>query len=84
MQRGLGSCVAALKNMQDAEKANYLPLVLRGCSRDMAFDAQCEGCRSVYRHKRLEVFLPAAGSFSRTVSFWRILCRMESGGLGRY
>lgn len=56
MQRGLGSCVAALKNMQDAEKANYLPLVLRGCSRDMAFDAQCEGCRSVYLYELITEF----------------------------
>ncbi len=56
MQRGLGSCVAALKGMQDAEKEKYLPLVLWGCSRDMAFDAQCEGCRSVYLYELITEF----------------------------
>ncbi|MDE6619579.1 MAG: hypothetical protein K2K74_03635 [Lachnospiraceae bacterium] len=56
MQRGLGSCTAALKNMQDAEKETFLPLVLWGCSRDMAFDAQCEGCRSVYLYELISEF----------------------------
>lgn len=63
MQRGLGSCVAALKNMQDAEKENYLPLVLWGCSRDMAFDAQCEGCRSVYLYELITEFPDKAPFF---------------------
>lgn len=56
MQRGLGSCVAALKKMQDAEKEKFLPLVLWGCSRDMAYDAQCEGCRSVYLYELITEF----------------------------
>ncbi|MDE7479345.1 MAG: hypothetical protein K2M91_15660, partial [Lachnospiraceae bacterium] len=56
MQRGLGSCVVALKNTQDAEKEKYLPLVLWGCSRDMAYDAQCEGCRSVYLYELITEF----------------------------
>lgn len=56
MQRGLGSCVVALKKMQDAEKERFLPLVLWGCSRDMAFDAQCEGCRSVYLYELIAEF----------------------------
>ncbi|MDE7416409.1 MAG: hypothetical protein K2N44_08925 [Lachnospiraceae bacterium] len=56
MQRGLGSCVVALKKMQDAEKEKFLPLVLWGCSRDMAFDAQCEGCRSVYLYELITEF----------------------------
>lgn len=56
MQRGLGSCATALKNMQDAEKETFLPLVLWGCSRDMAFDAQCEGCRSVYLYELITEF----------------------------
>lgn len=46
MQRGLGSCVAALKNMNDSEKERFQPLVLWGCSREMAYDAQCEDSRS--------------------------------------
>ncbi len=32
------------------------PLVLWGCSRDMAFDAQCEGCRSVYLYELIVQF----------------------------
>ncbi len=30
MRRGLGSCAAALKNMQDEEKEKFQPLVLWG------------------------------------------------------
>ena len=54
MQRGLGSCVLELKNTQDKDK--FLPLVLWGCSRDMAYDAQCEGCRSVYLYQLITLF----------------------------
>lgn len=54
MQRGLGSCVLELQNTQDIEK--YRPLVLWGCSRDMAYDAQCEGCRSVYLYQLITQF----------------------------
>lgn len=56
MQRGLGSCVLALKNMSETEKEKMKPLVLWGCSRDMAFDAQCEGCRSVYLYELIVQF----------------------------
>lgn len=56
MQRGLGSCVAALKNMDDSEKEWFQPLVLWGCSRDMAYDAQCEGCRSFYLYELIMEF----------------------------
>ncbi len=48
MQCGLGSCVLALKNMEDAQKEAFRSIVLWGCSREMAFDAQCEGCMSIY------------------------------------
>ena len=34
MLRGLGSCVLELRNTRDIEK--FRPLVLWGCSRDMA------------------------------------------------
>ena len=54
MQRGLGSCVLELQSTQDIEK--YRPLVLWGCSRDMAYDAQCEGCRSVYLYQLITQF----------------------------
>lgn len=54
MQRGLGSCVLELKNTQDIEK--FRPLVLWGCSRDMAYDAQCEGCRSFYLYQLITQF----------------------------
>ena len=47
MQRGLGSCVLALKNMEEAQKEAVRSVVLWGCSRDLAYDAQCEGCRSI-------------------------------------
>lgn len=56
MQRGLGSCVVALKNMDDLEKERFRPLVLWGCSRDMAYDAQCEGCRSFYLYELIIEF----------------------------
>lgn len=58
MQRGLGSCVLELRNTQDIEK--FRPLVLWGCSRDMAYDAQCEGCRSVYLYQLITQFPDAA------------------------
>lgn len=54
MQRGLGSCVLELQGTQDIEK--YRPLVLWGCSRDMAYDAQSEGCRSVYLYRLITQF----------------------------
>lgn len=54
MQRGLGSCVLELQNTRDMEK--YRSLVLWGCSRDMAYDAQCEGCRSVYLYRLIAQF----------------------------
>ena len=54
MQRGLGSCVLELKNTQDKEK--FRPLVLWGCSRAMAYDAQSEGCRSVYLYRLITQF----------------------------
>ncbi len=56
LQRGLGSCVLALKNMSDSEKERFQPLVLWGCSRDMAYDAQCEGCRSFYLYELIMEF----------------------------
>jgi len=56
MQRGLGSCVVALKKLQDAEKEKFHPLVLWGCSHDMAYDAQCERCRSVYLYELITEF----------------------------
>ncbi|MDE6365554.1 MAG: hypothetical protein K2L86_15050 [Lachnospiraceae bacterium] len=56
MQCGLGSCVAALKKMEDAEKELFRPLVLWGCSRDMAYNAQSEGCRSFYLYELIQEF----------------------------
>lgn len=54
MQRGLGSCVLELQNTRDRER--FRPLVLWGCSRDMAYDAQCEGCRSIYLYQLIMQF----------------------------
>ncbi len=56
MQRGLGSCVVALKNMEDAQKEAFQSIVLWGCSRELAFDAQCEGCRSIYLYDLITEF----------------------------
>ncbi len=56
MQRGLGSCVIALKNMEDAQKEQFCPLVLWACSRDLAYDAQLEGCRSFYLYELIMEF----------------------------
>lgn len=56
MQRGLGSCVQALKNMREDEKEAFRPLVLWGCSRDLAYNAQCEGCRSYYLYELINEF----------------------------
>ncbi|MDE7222871.1 MAG: hypothetical protein K2O34_03695, partial [Acetatifactor sp.] len=58
MQRGLGSCVLELRSTRDIEK--FRPLVLWGCLRDMAYDAQCEGCRSVYLYQLITQFPDAA------------------------
>lgn len=58
MQRGLGSCVLELQNTQDLEK--FRPLVLWACSRAMAYDAQCEGCRSVYLYQLITQFPDSA------------------------
>ena len=54
MQRGLGSCVLELQHTRDIEK--YQSIVLWGCSRDMAYDAQCEGCRSFYLYELITQF----------------------------
>ena len=37
-------------------KERFQPLVLWGCSRDMAYDAQCEGCRSFYLYELIMEF----------------------------
>ena len=56
MQRGLGSCVLALKNMEEAQREAFRSVVLWGCSRDLAYDAQCEGCRSIYLYDLITEF----------------------------
>lgn len=58
MQRGLGSCVLELKNTQDLEK--FRSLVLWGCSRVMAYDAQSEGCMSIYLYRLITQFPDSA------------------------
>lgn len=56
MQRGLGSCVVALRDMTEAEREKFQPVVLWGCARDLAYDAQCEGSRSVYLYELIAEF----------------------------
>ena len=55
MQRGLGSCILALKKMQDAEKEAFFPIVLWGCSRNMAYNNQLE-YRSAYMYELIMEF----------------------------
>ncbi len=78
MRRGLGSCAAALKNMQDEEKEKFQPLVLWGCSRDMAYDAQCEGCRSAYLHELILEF-PDVEPFIDVITKRLFLCMGSTG-----
>lgn len=54
MQRGLGSCVVELKNAENVER--FMPIVLWGCARDMAYDAQSDGCRSFYLYELITHF----------------------------
>ena len=56
MQRGLGSCVLALKNMEDAQKEAFRPVILWGCSHELAYNAQREGCRSFYLYELIMEF----------------------------
>lgn len=76
MQRGLGSCVLELQNTQDIEK--FRPLVLWGCSRDMAYDAQCEGCRSVYLYQLITQF-PDAAPFIDVLEKRLLQCMRSQG-----
>lgn len=46
VERGLGSCVLALRDA--AARERFRPLVLWACGRDTAFDAQSEGSRGYY------------------------------------
>ena len=46
VERGLGSCVLALKD--EAARERFRPLVLWACGRDTAYDAQSEGSRGYY------------------------------------
>ena len=54
MQRGLGSCVVELKKAENVER--FMPIVLWGCARDMAYDAQSDGCRSFYLYELITHF----------------------------
>ena len=45
MQRGLGSCVLALKNMEDTQKEAFRPIVLWGCSLALRVKRQLAGDR---------------------------------------
>ena len=76
MQRGLGSCVLELQNAQDMEK--FRSLVLWGCSRDMAYDAQCEGCRSVYLYQLITQF-PDTAPFLDVLEKRLFQCRRSQG-----
>lgn len=78
MQRGLGSCVAALKNMQDTEKEKFQPVVLWGCARDLAYDAQSEGSRSVYLYELIAEF-PDATPFIDVIEKRLFRCMHLSG-----
>lgn len=58
MQRGLGSCVVELKNTENAER--FQSTVLWGCMRDLAYDAQSDGCRSFYLYELIKYFADPA------------------------
>lgn len=46
MMRGLGRCILELDCAEDVER--YREIVLWGCTRDLSYDAQCEGTRAWY------------------------------------
>lgn len=54
MQRGLGSCILALKESKDLEK--YQDIIIWGCKHDLAYDTQCEGTRSYYLYQMIQFF----------------------------
>lgn len=76
IQRGLGSAVVALKNSSDPEV--FRPLVLWACSRDTAYDAQSEGCRSFYLYELITQF-PDPAPFLDTIQR-RLFCSLHSTG----
>lgn len=78
MQRGLGSCVVALRNMQDAEKEKFQSVVLWGCARELAYDAQSEGSRSVYLYELIAEF-PDATPFIDVIEKRLFRCMSSSG-----
>ena len=54
MERGLGRCILALREENGPER--YREQVLWHCRHMMAYDAQCEGGRSLYLHDMIRCF----------------------------
>lgn len=64
MQCGLGRCVQELKSTNDIEK--YRDIVLWGCTRNLSYDAQCEGTRSNFLYQLVNCY-PDASPFINAV-----------------
>lgn len=54
MQRGLGSCIVELMHTQDKNK--YKDILIWGCKHELAYDAQCEGTRSLYLYQMIKMY----------------------------
>jgi len=54
MQQGHGRCAVILEKADDMSV--YRDVVLNGCRRNFAYDAQCEGTRAWYVHRLTEFF----------------------------
>ena len=54
IQRGLGSCISELIKTNNIEK--YKDIVIWACSRELAYDAQCEGTRAVYLSQIIDMY----------------------------
>lgn len=75
VQRGLGSCVLALRD-DEAARERFLPLVLWACGRNTAYDAQSEGSRGRYLYN-LICFYPDETPFLDAVEtrLFATMCR---------
>ena len=75
VERGLGSCVLALRD-NEAARERFRPLVLWACGRDTAYDAQCEDSRGRYLY-HLICFYPDETPFLDVIEtrLFATMCR---------
>lgn len=72
MERGLGSCILELECASDKER--YKDIIVWGCKRELAYDAQSEGTRSQYLYQMIEMYEDWTDFYEAASSRLKICC----------